>query len=153
MSKADKIRTLIAEAMQIAPDLRKGFSHNHMSSDKKISHHQLYTLILIKKHETLSMGELADKLGVSNQQLTRIMDGLVSLGLVKRYVDPVNRRLVLTEMNSKGNEMILEIETAMKDQMISVLSVLSEEEIDESVMHLKALKRILGKVTENNEQK
>ena len=43
------------------------------------------------------MGEIADKLGVSNQQITRIMDGLVDLRLVERFVDPTNRRLVQTK--------------------------------------------------------
>ncbi len=151
--KRDKIKILIGELMQIAPEFRKSFSHNQFNSNLRISHHQLYTLIIINKHEELSMSELAEKLGVSNQQITRIMDGLVTNELVERYVDPNNRRIVQTKMTLKGKEMIAEIEVSMNESMVNVLSVLSNEEIEESIVHIKALKKILEKTSIANSLK
>ena len=91
------------------------------------------------------MGEIADKLGVSNQQITRIMDGLVDLRLVERFVDPTNRRLVQTKINDNGKKVIREYEKALSQNWVTELSVLTIEEIEASIEHLKALNKILEK--------
>ena len=143
--KEDKIHLLIKEAIRLAPDFRKQFSRIKINSESKLTPHQYYSLILIYKHEKLSMGEIADKLGVSNQQITRIMDGLVDLRLVERFVDPTNRRLVQTKINDNGKKVIREYEKALSQNWVTELSVLTIEEIEASIEHLKALNKILEK--------
>ena len=60
------------EAMKLAPNFRKNFTTPPVSLKTKLSPHQFFCLMHIYKHGPISMGDLAIKLGVSNQQLTRI---------------------------------------------------------------------------------
>lgn len=52
--------------------------------------------------EPLRMTELADRLGIVPRSLTTVIDALEEAGLVRREIDPRNRRAILLRLTDRG---------------------------------------------------
>jgi DNA-binding MarR family transcriptional regulator len=52
--------------------------------------------------EPLRMTELADRLGIVPRSVTTVIDALEEAGLVRREVDPRNRRAILLRLTERG---------------------------------------------------
>lgn len=144
--KEEKIRLLIREMMSLAPGYRKNFMQNSQDSEFKLSPHQVFCLAIILRDEEISMGELAEKLGVSNQQLTRIVDTLVDRNCVERFTDPKNRRVVKAKVNEEGKNIFMQFAEEKRKLTQKALEVLTEEELDSCLFHIRALSNILLKI-------
>lgn len=144
--KEEKIELFLSEAMHIAPNFRKNLMPSSLNSALKISHHQLFCLMVICKNEGITMSELATLLGVSNQQLTRIMNELVENEFVIRFTDTTNRRLVKAKISEKGKEQLMAFHTTMNEGMAKAFEVLTEEELDQCLFHIQSLVALLSKV-------
>jgi DNA-binding MarR family transcriptional regulator len=59
--------------------------------------------------EPLRMTELADRLGIVPRSLTTVIDALEEAGLVRREIDPRNRRAILLRLTDRG--------TAVRDDL------------------------------------
>jgi len=145
MEKQEKIDVFAREAMKLAPNFRKNFTTPPVSLKTKLSPHQFFCLMHIYKHGPISMGDLAIKLGVSNQQLTRIMDGLVKQKMVERFQFQTNRRMIQTRISEEGKAALREIHLSIQENTRQALQVLSEEELDQCIFHIRALATILAK--------
>lgn len=147
--KDEKIKIFIQEAMKFAPDFRKNFITPQVTSGLKLSPHQFFCLINIFKSGNLTMSELAIKLGVSNQQITRIMDGLVKNDLVVRYADTTNRRVVMTKISPQGMKVLEDFQLEMQKNVARSLETLTTEEVDQCITHLRELNAILSKTKQS----
>ncbi len=65
--------------------------------------------VMTRSEQPLRMTELADQLGIVPRSLTRVIDTLEEAGLVKREIDPRNRRAILLHLTERG--------TAVRDDM------------------------------------
>jgi DNA-binding MarR family transcriptional regulator len=52
--------------------------------------------------EPLRMTELADRLGIVPRSVTTVIDALEEAGLVRREIDPRNRRAILLQLTERG---------------------------------------------------
>ena len=59
--------------------------------------------------EPLRMTELAERLGIVPRSLTTVIDALEEAGLVRREIDPRNRRAILLRLTERG--------TAVRDDL------------------------------------
>ena len=59
--------------------------------------------------EPLRMTELAERLGIVPRSLTTVIDALEEAGLVRREIDPRNRRAILLRLTDRG--------TAVRDDL------------------------------------
>lgn len=148
--KEEKIKLLIKEGMSFAPNFRKNFGSPFSFCNIKFSPHQIFCLKILWTHSNLSMSELAAKLGVVSQQLTKIVDTLAENNLVERYTDPANRRVVQVKLSKHGEEILTQIESSVTAQLSTTLSNLTEEEIDDCLMHVKEIKKILSKLKDSD---
>jgi len=48
------------------------------------------------------MAEIADRLGIVPRSLTTVIDSLEAVGLVRREIDPRNRRAILLHLTEHG---------------------------------------------------
>lgn len=71
-----------------------------------ISVTQLTCLVEIGKDSALTMTELADRLNMSSQQLTKVVDGLVELNLAERICDKTNRRKFSARPTDDGKRLL-----------------------------------------------
>jgi DNA-binding MarR family transcriptional regulator len=58
--------------------------------------------IISRSDEPLRMTELADRLGIVPRSLTTVVDALEEAGLVRREIDPRNRRAILLRLTDQG---------------------------------------------------
>lgn len=65
---------------------------------------QCYTLLELLKQESISMNELSNKMNLDTSTMTRVIDNLVRDELVKRVRDENDRRFVVVELTSKGQD-------------------------------------------------
>lgn len=144
--KDKKILTFVDEAMKLAPKFRKKMINPTTNTSLKLSPHEFYSLVSIYKDGPISMSSLAEKQGVSKQQLTRIINSLADNNLVERFINPLNRRIIQTKISNIGLNTLKEYQLAAKENMAQTLEILSEEEINECIMHMKALNIILSKI-------
>jgi DNA-binding MarR family transcriptional regulator len=64
--------------------------------------HRLAPLGLTPGQEPLRMTELADHLGIVPRSVTTVIDALEEAGLVRREVDPHNRRAIRLHLTDRG---------------------------------------------------
>jgi DNA-binding MarR family transcriptional regulator len=65
--------------------------------------------MITRSEEPPRMTELADRLGIVPRSLTTVIDALEQAGLVRREIDPRNRRAILLHLTDRG--------TAVRDDM------------------------------------
>jgi DNA-binding MarR family transcriptional regulator len=92
--------------------------------------------------EGLSMGEVSRRLMVSNGNVTGIVERLVREGLVRRRTNPHDRRSQLVRLTASGRTAFEEMAEVHEGWIISMLSGLSEEEVEK-------LKYLLGKAKQS----
>jgi len=63
---------------------------------------QLQTLIFIKKHKDVLMGDIADQFNISLPTATVLSDKLVNLKLIQRAKDESDRRIVKVFLTEKA---------------------------------------------------
>jgi MarR family transcriptional regulator for hemolysin len=73
---------------------------------------------------------LADTMGLEAPSVSRLLDILVSGGLVERRDDPRDRRAKTLHLTSLGHEMCARMEIMMNEMRIHLLDGLSPEDID-----------------------
>lgn len=89
--------------------------------------------------QPMSMGELAETLGIDPPNATVVVDDLESLGLVRRRPHPTDRRAKVVEATRKGKEMARRADTILATPP-PALSALSTDDLD-------TLRRILESVS------
>jgi DNA-binding MarR family transcriptional regulator len=72
-----------------------------------LSFSQLKTLLLLAEHaETLSVKDVAERLGISLPAASRAVDSLVRRGLADRAEDPADRRVKQVGTSRKGDRLV-----------------------------------------------
>jgi DNA-binding MarR family transcriptional regulator len=92
--------------------------------------------------EGLSMGEVSRRLMVSNGNVTGIVERLDREGLVRRRTNPHDRRSQLVRLTASGRTAFEEMAEVHEGWILSMLSGLSEEEVEK-------LKYLLGKAKQS----
>jgi DNA-binding MarR family transcriptional regulator len=65
--------------------------------------------MITRSEEPPRMAEIADRLGIVPRSLTTVIDSLEAAGLVRREIDPRNRRAILLHLTERG--------TAVRDDL------------------------------------
>ena len=123
---------LIADIMGAQERLQQMFGYDR--SDPLFSSHltlsQFKILMLLSRHGNVSGGELARLLGIGLAALSGMVDRLVQQDLVVRSEDLHDRRVRRIGLSRKGGEVIGSILNAGETRMRTLLSRLSDEELD-----------------------
>lgn len=67
---------------------------------------QLKAIYMLSYNPNISLGDLAEKLRLTNSTVSGVIDRLVQNGLVERIVPPENRRMVSIHLTEKGKNML-----------------------------------------------
>jgi DNA-binding MarR family transcriptional regulator len=89
--------------------------------------------------EPLRMTELADRLGIVPRSVTTVVDALEEAGLVRREVDPRNRRAILLRLTDRGAAVRDDLREARRRAAEELFAPLSADDRDS----LAALLRLL----------
>jgi DNA-binding MarR family transcriptional regulator len=84
--------------------------------------------VIARGDEPPRMTEIADRLGIVPRSLTTVVDALEEAGLVRREVDPRNRRAILLSLTDRGTAVRDELREARRRAAEDLFAVLSAED-------------------------
>ncbi len=102
---------------------------------------QFKLLLLIASRKGLTVGDLAQRLGVTPPTVTIMLDRLVEHGLVRREDDPVDRRLVIACMTASGLQLLQRLNLHADTEIAECMSDLSPADLHCLLTGLEALHR------------
>lgn len=108
---------------------------------------QIKVLMVLDIEESLSMHELADRLGVSLATTTGLVDRLAAQDLVGRREDPADRRIRRIELSAHGHEVIDQIRYSGQERKRRVLRRLDADLLSAFAEVMEAL----GKAVEEEQ--
>ncbi|WP_020600648.1 MarR family winged helix-turn-helix transcriptional regulator [Spirosoma panaciterrae] len=111
-----------------------GYIFNHFQQklapfDLSVQQYKALRLLSDVFPNSLSAGELKEKMTDMNSDMTRLIDRLVAKNLVVREVDPTNRRRVNLRLTNESDQFVRKVATEFSD-FESIVSQLTEEEVN-----------------------
>lgn len=123
------------EHHRLIVNLRKtdGYIINHFQQkmapfDLSVQQYKALRLLSEVFPNSLTAGELKDKMTDMNSDMTRLIDRLVVKNLVVREVDSTNRRRVNLRLTDESNQFVNRVSVEFKD-FESIVSHLTDEEV------------------------
>ena len=97
---------------------------------------QVLFILSMPEYTQPTMSFLADEMGITKQQLTKLVNDLEAMGLVKRIHDERNRRQVYVTLTDDGRNEFEEIKQAMLECTVAGLKDFSEDELGDCLERL-----------------
>lgn len=104
---------------------------------------QYRILGFLHHHGSVSMGKLAEWHSVTLPTMTKIIGGLVDRGLVERWPDERDRRVVVLRLTDEGQTMFADLKAHMETRLAALMARMSDEEKDALAVGLQALRRVV----------
>jgi DNA-binding MarR family transcriptional regulator len=99
-----------------------------LSVDDVVSAPQLRILVLTANRGPITVGTVANALGVHASNATRLVDRLVGRGLVDRRDAPQDRRTVILSLTPKGHDLVESVMAHRRAALARVLDHMSSTE-------------------------
>ncbi|NLK72767.1 MAG: MarR family transcriptional regulator [Clostridiales bacterium] len=138
MRKSKQLR----EAIRIL-ERKLGILGDFQVSCCEVTMAQCHALVEIGRAGSISLNELAELLNLENSSMSRTVDKLVRKGMVKRDIDPSDRRYVTITLTESGNELFRNIEERMNSYFEKVYHSLP---MDKREQVLESLGLLLGEI-------
>ncbi|HLD71008.1 MAG TPA: MarR family transcriptional regulator [Candidatus Peribacteraceae bacterium] len=116
-----------------------------MRNRSRVNMMQLHMLGWIAESRGVTMKELAEHLKISSPSATVFVQRLVVMGLLHRFEDPKNRKLVRLKISRKGQALCREHMQTAQDALRKIFSIISPSDQRE-------LARILDNLVNELEQ-
>lgn len=106
---------------------------------------QCHALVEIGRAGKISLNELAELLNLESSSMSRTVNNLVNNGMVKRDIDPLDRRYVAITLTESGNELFRNIEERMDSYFEKVYLGLPKDKREQVLESLNILLGAIGK--------
>src|ERR1700755_2912500 len=104
-TSADESMDAITDALLTAPRLLVAVSARSIGQvDETITIPQFRTLVILSNRGPINLATLAGLLGVQPSATGRMVDRLVSAGLIDRLPHPTSRRELIAALTKRGRE-------------------------------------------------
>ena len=135
---------IIQNNMLKMPDIPKDFqtpinSQKECCSDLSIPPSHIRVIFYLIHYNSSPISQIADSLGISKPNMTPIIDNLINYGLVNRYNDPNDRRILRVELTKKAFNLLDAFRVAICNLFKEKISALSDDDIvtlDNSISNL-----------------
>jgi DNA-binding MarR family transcriptional regulator len=141
-----KLASLVGNIISIKPMFYKSLG-KPVPLNPDITPGVYYAMLYLKKKEALSMSDLGKMLYISKPNVTTLINKLIAKGLVVRFSDKEDRRIILIRLSSKGIQFIEKNNKLYLEQVKKQLMSLSEKELEIFSVSLQNVKDILSKIT------
>lgn len=125
---------------------KKIFNPNEITKNLPIPPSHMKVIFYLAHHGTCSISETAKKLAISKPNMTPIIDKLIAEGMVNRYNDPDDRRVLRIELTEKAHEFIKKQEEIIKNNLAKKISSLNSEDLEVLSAHVVGITDIIAKV-------
>jgi DNA-binding MarR family transcriptional regulator len=119
----ENVAAMLADVSRL---FRRGFDAR--ARNIGVTRPQWQVLVLLKRHEGINQGGLADLLEVEPITLGRMIDRLQEAGLVVRRPDPADRRAWRLHLTDKANDLLEQLRPLANDMLEVALDGLSNGE-------------------------
>lgn len=109
-----------------------------------ISMAQCHALVEIGRIKDISLNELAEQLNLENSTMSRTVNNLVTNELVKREIDPQDRRYVTISLSENGDKLFKGIEEEMNQYFKKVYNSIPEDKKQQVLESLQILLEAVG---------
>lgn len=75
----------------------------------------------------LSINTIKERMIEKSPNTTRLMDKLIDKGLINRFRDSIDKRIIKAEITSKGMELLATIDVEFEDELLLINALSSEE--------------------------
>ncbi len=144
---ARKVNPNAEELADILMVLQRKFLMNLLLelSRKNVSFAQFSLLGYLGQEDTLTMSQIAKKMGHTTAAATGLVDRLEGMKYIQRLGDPADRRKVLVKITRKGSALVQDIQQDLVCNLSDVLDILAPEE---QAMWLQIYRKIFDYVHE-----
>jgi DNA-binding MarR family transcriptional regulator len=104
---------------------------------------QVKALIIVAQEECISIGTLAERIGLSRPQGSALVSHLVQRDLVSRTDDLTDRRRALVRLTAAGNALIEDLFPTGQRTLLGLATRLADSELVGLAQGLRALARAL----------
>lgn len=122
------VEAVLADLAAAVGSLRCASSQRLVRLGVSMTH--FHVLTLLRHHEAMPMGRLAEVLDASLSNATGIIDRMEERGLVERVRVPDDRRLVLVRPTQAGLDLVDDVELARNEVMIRALTRLDDRQLE-----------------------
>lgn len=116
--------------------------------DVTVAQHRV--LVLLAARGDLTMGELAESLGVNPSNATRYCDRLQRLGLVHRARSADDGRMVQVGLTPAGRSLVSAVTERRRQEVERVLERMAGPDVSRVVAALRAFNRAAGEVEDRD---
>ena len=124
---------------------RQVFNPSDLTKKLNTPHSHLKVLFYLIHHGPTSISNMAKELYISKPNMTPILDKLVDDGLVNRYYDPNDRRVIIIESTPKACNFLKAGEEHIKSLMKEKLSNLDDSDLNNLSTSLETIISIVRK--------
>ncbi|MGH3970252.1 MAG: MarR family winged helix-turn-helix transcriptional regulator [Mycobacterium sp.] len=119
----------ITDALLTASRLLVAISaHSIALVDETITIPQFRTLVILSNRGPINLATLAGLLGVQPSAAGRMVDRLVSAGLIDRLPHPSSRRELLAALTPRGSEVVREVSTQRRAEIARIVEKMPSRE-------------------------
>jgi DNA-binding MarR family transcriptional regulator len=122
------LQSVVADIGRTAGTLRCAGSGRLVELGISMTH--FHVLTLLRHHDAMPMGRLAEILDVSMSSATGIIDRMEERGLVERMRVPDDRRVVLVRLTATGADLVDQAELVRSDILAAAMARLEPEQLD-----------------------
>lgn len=116
-----------------------GILQDNQQSCCCVSIAQCHALVEIGRAKNISLNELSKKLSIDNSTTSRAVNKLVTNNLVKRDIDPNDRRYITIALTEKGEKFFLNIETEWNAYYKRIYESIPEQKREQVIESLNIL--------------
>lgn len=119
---ADESLDVITDALLTASRLLVAVSaHSIALVDENITISQFRTLVILSNRGPVNLATLATLLGVQPSATGRMVDRLVSAGLIDRLPHPTSRRELLAALTKRGREVVRQVTSHRRAEIACIV--------------------------------
>ncbi|HUX85798.1 MAG TPA: MarR family transcriptional regulator [Chloroflexota bacterium] len=107
---------------------------------------QFFVLHVLAEASPLAVGEIAERCHVAVPTISRMLNHLEANGLIERYIDTANRRVIRVAVTEAGRAAETEMTRRFEAALESVLSPLTDAELADLITAFGHLERLVTDV-------
>lgn len=130
---------------QLFLTLTQAISQNRSLDEFGLTRLQAITLRNVYRQSGITMTQLAQKIGITRPQLTRIIDTLEERGLVSRHHNDDNHRVINVLRTEKGKKVVKKHMDLIQSRIQKLVDTLDDEDQKALVTHLQETIRLMEK--------
>lgn len=149
---ADKnLEYIVQNFVDIMPLFQKKLIRRDCGFEKDIfNHSQFQIMATLNQYGKQPISEVAKKLLISTPNMTKLLNKLIDEGMVERFPDDKDRRIININLTEKGKNYLNEKFNQMKLSLKNRLSTIPNEQLDKLSTSLENLKNVLTEISSDD---